>query len=200
MAHSDNVPDKALKAVASLIGEVIGDVLQQSHLLSATGESSLTLAADLGETFAVYRLDPGSVSQFRETGSDLLQLAKPTGRWHHQIVVDGRGEAFARSTAARKDNSSASLRGLFVSPLAARIDNAIRWINDNAGGDPLVRLLIAPAYQIHAFWLVYEGRPASKVFIVKAPSRFARLKRDRLLKSSEFLKALSTKGHHTGIS
>jgi hypothetical protein len=200
MAHSDKVPDKALRDVAAQLGEIIGDVLPQSQLLSAMGEPSMTPPPDLGETFAVYRLDPVGVSKFQETGSDLLHLAKPTGRWHHQIVVDGRGEAFARSTAAKMDQGNASLRGLFVSPLATRIDNAIRWINENVGGDPLVRLLVAPAYQIHAFWLVYEGQPESKVFIIKAPSRFSGLKRSRLLKSRQFLKTLSTKGHLTGIS
>jgi hypothetical protein len=39
------------------------------------------------------------------------------------------------------------------SPIAEKIDEAVEWIDQNAKGDPLVRLLMIPSYFLTAFWL-----------------------------------------------
>ena len=166
--------------------------------------------AELVETFAVWTLDARSLSPPRGRGAakksgakksvakgdSLRALARPTGRWHHQIKVGGRAAAFARSSGARLKLDSASLRGLFVSPLARKVEAAIDWIDENEPEDrdgvrdPVVRLLVVPPYQLHAFWLLDEREGTSEVFVVDAPPRLDAPGRARLIDEREFLELL----------
>ncbi|MCA1615783.1 MAG: hypothetical protein LC800_17115 [Acidobacteria bacterium] len=124
----------------------------------------------------------------------LNALARSTGRWHHQIRVGGSAAAFARSAGQKLKLDGASLRGLFVSPLARKVEEAVGWIDANerderdGGRDPLVRLLVVPSRQLHAFWLLDERGGTSEVLIVDAPARFDAAGRGRrLLGEQEFL-------------
>lgn len=133
-----------------------------------------------------------------KTDLDISQLARQTGRWHHQIKIDGKAESFARSVPLGPDAANWSVRELFQSEVAQKIDEAIDWIDSNVTGDPLVRLLIVPAYHLHAFWLK-EG-DASRVLVVDMPASFTRPQYNKLYTSKEFLEALTEEQHVIGIS
>lgn len=166
--------------------------------------------AELVETFAVWTLDARALAPVSgrgaakksgakksgAKGNSLRAFARPTGRWHHQIKVGGRAAAFARSSGPRLKLDSASLRGLFVSPLARKIEAAIDWIDENEPEerdgvrDPVVRLLVVPSHQLHAFWLFDEREGTSEVFVVDAPPRLDATGRGGLIDEREFLDLL----------
>src|SRR5262245_20890226 len=142
MAHADALPQGVIDNVASQVGAEAGKGLGAAVLQSKTME--------LTESFSLWALGADVVAK---TYADLAQLARQTGRWHHQIKIDGKAQAFARSMPLGPDAANWSLRELFRSEIAGKIDEAIAWVDTNVTGDPLVRLLVAPAYQLHAFWL-----------------------------------------------
>lgn len=183
----------------------------------AAGGARESESAELVETFAVWTLDAralleragggraaqksgakksGGVKSAAKPGA-LKAHARPTGRWHHQIKVGGRAAAFARSSGPKLKLDSASLRGLFVAPLARKIEAAVVWIDENEPDerdgvrDPVVRLLVVPSHQLHAFWLLDEREGTSEVLVVDAPARFDSAGRGRrLLGESEFFELL----------
>jgi hypothetical protein len=55
--------------------------------------------------------------------------------------------------------------------------------------DPLVRLLICPAFYVHAFWLV--GKGTSHILVVDMPNQFTHLKYTTLYPPREFLENLA---------
>lgn len=186
MAHTDALPNDVLDAVAAHIGAEAG---------GSFGAGVLQKKMELMESFAVWSLGADAVTK---SGVDLSQLAQQTGRWHHQINIDGKAEAFARSMSLGPDAASWSVREMFESEIAKKIDDAIEWVDQNVEGDPLVRLLVIPAYHVHAFWLK-EG-DASQVLVVDMPQGFTQLQSGTLYSSAEFLEALAKEQHIVGIS
>lgn len=191
MAHTENLSKDILASVANQIG---------SSMSSFTGPKLLSATSiELTENFSVWSLGADSVCASAQTKTDLQQLAMPTGRWHHQVKFDGAAEAFARSTPLGADPNSWSLREFFVSPIAEKIDKTVDWVDQNTSDDFLVRLLIVPAYQIHAFWLTEDGEANSYVVIVDAPVQYETIQPFHLYKSQEFLDNLLREQHIVGI-
>ena len=187
--------------------------------VAGAGDGAVTgrRQAELVETFAIWTLDVrllarGGCGAAQKSGAKksgakkpaaaaeagaLNALASATGHWHHQIKVGGRAAAFARSSGPKLKLDSASLSGLYVSPLALKIEEAVVWIDGNeaAGGDggrdPVVRLLIVPSYQLHVFWLLDERENTSEVVVVDAPAGFdAPAQGGRLIGEVEFFEFL----------
>lgn len=129
----------------------------------------------------------------------LEQLATPANQWHHQVRYGGQAQAFARSMspgdsdpaalAAPGSTSTPDVMALFTSPLAERIDQAIDWIDLNVPGDPLVRLLIAPAFYLHALWLTENGQ--DQVLVVDRPDSMEWLSYQTLYDGADFLNLLA---------
>lgn len=187
MAHADSLPNDVIDAVASQIGAEAGKALGAAVLQRK--------AMEMTESFSVWALEADSVTK---PNGDLSQLARQTGRWHHQIKIDGRAESFARSMPLGPDAANWSVREIFESAVAQRIDDAIEWIDSNVKGDPLVRLLIVPAYHVHAFWLIEGG--TSNIVVADMPQSFAKLQTGKLYCAKEFLEALSQEQHIIGIN
>jgi hypothetical protein len=57
-------------------------------------------------------------------------------------------------------------------------------------GDPEVRLLVAPAYQLHALWLSNDDTSVDQVVVVDAPSDYGDLKPDVWHNAPAFLEVL----------
>jgi hypothetical protein len=189
MAYVDTLPNDVIDHVASEIGAKAGLLV-----LRETIRAEQTL--ELTESFAVWILgaDPDT-----KPSMDLSQLARQTGRWHHQIKIDGKPEAFARSMPLGPRAADWSVRQLFTSPIAERLDEAIDWVYHNVQeGDPLVRLLVVRAWHLHAFWLVEDEN--SRILVVDAPSSYTKLQYGKLYTSREFLETLAQEQHIIGIS
>lgn len=191
----------------------------KSAAKKSAGAGAESPPAELVETFTVWTLDARALkgggaakkagakkgaakaaekaaTEAGAAGGSLRAAARETGRWHHQIKVGGRAAAFARSSGAQLGLDHVSLRGLFVSPLAEKIEEAVGWIDANEPGgrggarDPVVRLLVVPSHQLHAFWLFDEREGTSEVLVIDAPARLAPAGPRRLLGEGEFLELL----------
>ncbi|MBV9209858.1 MAG: hypothetical protein JOZ52_04480 [Acidobacteria bacterium] len=160
----------------------------------------------LQETFAIYRLGAKSIKDAAEAGKDIAEFARNTGRWHHQVKVDEEPVAFARTCAAKQDGAY-DVCQFFVSDLSKAIDDAITWIDkyeaahpEYAETDPLVRLLVVPAYNVLAFWLLKQKTGQSDLLVIDALAELVELKEERLLSSAEFLKAFGGHDPITGVA
>jgi hypothetical protein len=204
MANTKQLPPEVLRVVANQIGERLG-VFQEdsisSHLLM-TEEGEITHEVDLGESFEVWTLPAEALDEF-ENDLDLPQIARSTGYWHHQIRSDKKALSFARSKPLGSDPESWSLRELFVSPLAEKVERAIDWIEEMAPEDVEVRYLSVPQFQVEAFWHISDlTNPQSaewnnRVLIISAHS--PRLSPLDLLSSREFLKVIYEGKRGTGL-
>lgn len=187
MAHSDSLPQDVIDTVAAQLSAAASKTLGAAVLQHQ--------AIELTESFSLWSIAADAIIN---PNAELAHIATQTGRWHHQVKTNGKATAFARSVPLGADAKSWSLRETFESDIAAQIDLAIDWIDANAKGDPLVRLLVVPAFQVHAFWLV-EGNDSS-ILVVDAPEIYQRLKRNGLMSASEFLDAIRGEQHVSGVS
>jgi len=178
MAYADTLPNDVTDHVASEIGMMAGPVLGETIRAEQTLE--------LTESFAVWTLGADAVTK---PSMDLSQLARQTGRWHHQIKIDGKPEAFARSMPLGPKAADWSVRQLFTSRIAKRLDEAIDWVDRNVQGDPLVRLLLVPPWHLHTFWLVEDRE--SRILVVDIPLSYTKLQYRKLYTSKEVLETLA---------
>lgn len=187
MAHTESLQDKVLDVIAKQIVTLLPAIFSPEELFEAE--------LGLGETFDVWVLEADAV--IRST-DDLRELANPTGRLHHQVFINGVIETFARSIPLGATPDSWQVVEVFKSPLARKIDEAIRQVDDlYIDGDPLTRLLVVPAYQVNAFWLL-NHESVEKVFVLDRPEKFTNLPTNQLLSYKEFLDALRKEQHIIG--
>ena len=153
-----------------------------------------SVRVELAETFSVWML---GLDRLSHGSDDLATLASETGRWHHQIRIDYRTEAFARSRPTGKGDSNWRITEVFQSDLARKIDASVTWIDEKLEGDPLVRLLTIPAYHLTAFWLSAEA--GNQVLIVDAPAYYSDLQSDhQVLTQQAFFDKLRSLSHIEG--
>src|ERR1044072_6625810 len=158
MAHSTNLSTQALDSLVRRIGDLIAEAAEPS-LLNRT-------PIELRESFEVWMLGLDALMYGAAHSRSLSQLARPSGRWHHQITFGGDAAAFARSSVSPTDPEQHIVEELFVLPLATRIHQAIDWIVNNAPGDPMVCLLTVRSYYLHALWLKEPVNQFNRVLVV----------------------------------
>ena len=186
MAHTESIPVNTVNAIAHQVGQRLATVATPALLAAQAGT--------LGETFSVWVLGLDATTKSNEA---LEKLAIQTGRWHHQVRYGGRAQAFARSVPTGPKPEDWSVTQLFESHIAEQIDKAIDWVDGNAQGDPLVRLLIMPAYHLHAFWLLDQEN--SELLLVDMPDGYTRLKYETFYSPKDFLETLAQEQHAQGI-
>lgn len=166
MAHTLPLPDAALTSIARQIGERRSDTLRMAPGAGA--------ALRIAESFPVWMLGGDAL---QATSGRLSTLAKETGTWHHQINHGDQAREFARSVpvAAAAPGGAGDLKlvELTTSPMAGRIAETTEWIDRNATGDPLARLLFIPAYYLITFWL--EQPDSDQIVVVDKPTQFDRI-------------------------
>lgn len=181
MAHVESLPEAVLDHVARQLG----------GMLPALDPSLAEVQVGLAESFPVWLLKQP------HDGETLEELAISTSQWHHQIrTEDGRAVAFARSSYPPVDEDD-DAPGLMRNEIALWLNDAIEWIDEHVPGDLEARLLVAPAYHLHAFWLVGDGE--SSVVVSDFPEGSLALRRERLYPEAEFLMALRRADPITGV-
>lgn len=193
MVHTDSIPSKALVSIADQIGRRLPSILDAETL---TG-----VEIELAETFQLWVVGAESVTRTNKYAPDLNGLAHQTNRWHHQITFNGEAKAIARSYCD-EGLEDCRLSELFMSPLAAKIQKAASWIDhgETPWRDCLVRLLVAPAYRMHALWLYDELKRASQILVIDYPEEFRTLRFEKPVNAGEFLTALSHAPHIIGYT
>lgn len=248
MPHPDQVSTDSLDSVARQLGGWIDQSAaakfraagqgpmaappnpRKSSQADAGGEAAqfdAPAAFELGESFAVYLLGAKDIEAGLLYGHDLSRLARATGRWHHQIKVGKRAVGFARCTC--KGDADFEVQQIYHSELARRVDESITWLDEHekqhpydAKSDPVARLLVVPAYQVHAFWLcehaeyagsrqassrarrragsrARRGEGQSRVLVIDAPPHLDGLPLNTLLGSKEFFEAFRGKEQFGGL-
>jgi hypothetical protein len=177
MASADKFPDDALAAVAGQLAAFFPPL--------PPGPVAAAAPRELTETLAVCFLEAGQVS---EPPRDLSVLVRPSGVWHHQIRTAGAATHTARSHQSGLAGSSVEVQQLAESAIAEKIDRALAWADRHVKGRATVRLLIAPAYYLHAL-LVVRGR-AYSVVLADQPTEYTRVEYGREYSLAEFLKLL----------
>jgi hypothetical protein len=186
MAHAETLPPDVLHMIAGQIGER----LTQTGIQAMSANQALTLA----ESFPVWVLGLDATTRSDEK---LADLATATGYWHHQIHHGGQAAEFARSTPAGPRAQDWQLAEITTSPIAARIAEAVEWIDQHVHGDPLVRLLLIPAYYVTAFWLAENEEDS--IVIADIPDQYKDLQYQHRYSSKEFLDKLGQQPHARGV-
>ena len=189
MAHADQISQDLLPVIDRRVATRLRRLAGKKAFVPPGAEITL------GDSFTLWMLGAENVAAAAHGDwPDLLQLARPLDRWHHQIRIDGKARAFFHSAPSRDSATSA----LFISPMAAGIDKAFAWIQKTVREDFLVRLLEAPAYHVVAFWIIDESKNNSQVLLINSLVKF-KPGNKKLITSREFLDALHSKGHLGGV-
>ncbi len=200
MANAEKVSNEALVSVVAQINKRIASVARDL-LTKEASEGAIPRKIDLGETFAVWALRTDKIRSGVEKDEDLVKLAANTRHWHHQIRFDGKGLAYARSKPGEGEgNERWKLCELGVSTLAAEIQAASEWSDDNVPDDYLMRLLVVPSRQVRAFWFIDEPNQTSHVYIINSPPYFKDVWKKRSMSSREFLTALAAERPISGYN
>jgi hypothetical protein len=181
VATTDRLPDDTLKAIAAQLPTFTarGPFLPKN--VAAPAEPD-----EIGESFAVCQLD---VSQVRKPPKDLSKLTTPSGFWHHQLRTAGVATHTAVSTKQGFGDGH-EVQQMFASPVAAKIDEAVAWVDKNVTGKATVRLLVAPAYYVHALLVIADDGSMSAV-LADQPAGFTQLELEKRYPLAEFLKLLA---------
>jgi hypothetical protein len=137
-------------------------------------------SAELGESLKIWELN---VQQLMSGyPGDLDGLVSDSGRWHHQVFLNGAPLAYAES---RPTADHLTVYSMAVSPLAEKIDQAIGHLSDS---DEEVRFLVALALRVYGFWMVSTHR----VYLIDVPPAFHSLQYhlNDFLPAGDFLKLL----------
>ncbi len=193
MAETNAPSAEVLEQIALQISRRLvvsdGDKLVFSFTSLNERGSPSTSTLDMGETFELWRLTPAAVDKFSQEGGDLRSLATRTGRWHHQIKLDGGVAAFARSG---NQKGGWIVDEIYVTPLAETLDQAIERADALFSQDAIAVLLTAPAYQVEALWFLPRGDTTvndSELLVVTARTDLTLTPFQRVT-SVEFIKAL----------
>lgn len=207
MARLSQPSEEVLGEVASQIGDRLHDEFQRRgrelpNFDAGSGIGDLAqYPFEMGETFEIWQLKADVERQLAETREDLLTLTRQSGAWHHQVIatVEGgqkKAVAFAQSRASGQGGDEWSVRDLYFSPLAARIDQAItladEWVDDEA----VARLLSLPEFKIEALWFLTlpsdteRPHPTSRVIVFFGPES-SPMPQMSLISSQDFTRTLA---------
>ena len=181
MATTDRLPDDTLKSIAAQLPTFTarGPFLPKNAAVPAEPD-------EIGESFAICQLD---LAQVKKPPKNLSKLATPSGFWHHQLRTAGVATHTAVSTKQGFGDGH-EVQQMFASPVAAKIDEAVAWVDRNITGKATVRLLIAPAYFLHALLVLADDGSMSAV-LADQPTGYTQLQTERQYPFAEFLKLLA---------
>jgi hypothetical protein len=220
MAHFDDISPKLRKKVAQEIADFIDktpdedlkdqpppkepDYKKALFRRKAKEEHSEIDDEDaplqLGDSLTVWKFSKAAFQRIAESRlpGDLSNWVARTHTVHHQIWFKGKVAGFARSYDEERLDET-TLFHLTASSLAEEVNKLIEAVERNESGDefldgdPVVRLLDIPPFQVYSLWLFSEPLNESRVAIINAPRRY-KFGRGALLNSTQFLDALSDGG------
>jgi hypothetical protein len=181
MATTDPLPKAVLQSVAEQLGQLLA--LPRATVAGTLGELK---QPRLTESLVVCFV---TAEQVAHPPRDLSVLARPSGIWHHQVRTAGGPTHFARSRQLELKGIDLQVEQWTESPIAAKLDEALAWIDDSLPNDATVRLLVIPSYYVHAL-LLLRGRKSS-VVLVDQPPGFTRLAYRKEYPLGTFLKRLA---------
>lgn len=165
----------------------------------ADGREAARAAADpeLTETLAVCFLEARHV---RQPAGDFTWLGRPSGVWHHQIRSAGVATHVARSQQSGFADAGRDVvvQQLAESPIAGKLDQALAWVDRKVKGRATVRLLVIPAYCVHA--LLVDRSGTYSVVLADQPANYSHLAYEQEYPLTAFLKLLGKERFATSFT
>lgn len=189
MARAPEIPNAALVSLA----QQIGDRLSPTSLETLSLDQPLQIA----ESFPVFMAGLDAI----KSAGDIKSAVRQTGVWHHQIRHGQHAREFARSLEVTPSGQQWQLQEIATSDSAARIEDAIGWIDANVKDDAVACVIVVPAYYVTAFWLQSDRTdgPVDRVVVADRPDAFSSLQYHRLFTGPEFLGQLRDLAPAAGI-
>ncbi len=183
MANADPLSAKAIQSVATQLSNFL-----PSPKSTVLGMASAPLKQPaVAESLAVCYL---TVQQVTKPPENLKSLVAPSGMWCHQVRTASGATHLAMSQSHAFGSDELEVQQLGESPVAAKLDDAITWLETTVPDDNVtVRLLIAPAYFVYALAII---RPKKiTVMLVDQPDGTTTLQPEREYPIKDFLKRLA---------
>jgi hypothetical protein len=183
-------------ATAPVLGSdtlsVIAD--QLANRLTEAGLQALNAGKpmEIGESFPIWMI--GMTSTVNPEIA--LRAATPTGYWHHQIRHAGQATEFAKSRPLGPGPRDWMVEEIVTSRIAERVDSAITVLDREVPGDEQIRLLVFPAYFLHAFWI--GSGPDSRLLLIDRPEYITDLEYGQVYGFNDFVQRLSRHPHIIG--
>jgi hypothetical protein len=181
VAQTDPLPQSSLTQVARQVGQLLTP--------PATAAAAMTVPAapELAESLAICFV---GADQVASPPVDLSVLAQMSGMCHHQIRSAVTTTHSAWSSQAGFDPAALDVQQVVESPIAARLDRAMAWVDRAVPRDTVTaRLLVIPAYYVHALLLI-RGKKLTAV-LVDQPAGFKALKYEKEYPLKDFLRRLA---------
>lgn len=167
-----------------LLRQIAGHMKWPLHAAAFRFDAAPTRTG-FAESFMLVTLDPVDLAAVAAGHVDLARVLRPTGRWHHQMLVGGL-PAYAESW---DDDDDAPLGTLATdAALSTRIDRAWPDADGSVTDTAEVRLLRVPRHALVAFVATQADAP-THCWIVAVHAPDAGLE-DRWLDGKEFAQAL----------
>lgn len=199
MAFSKTLPADVLKVIAGDIGARLQPTPDHINFIGPGLENLPQSSLNVGESFEVWKLTPDALEEIAYGNREIEALTRRSGLWHHQIRRNGEAIGFARSKPFAADAESWSVRDIFISEMAKKIDEAITYVDKYIEEDVEARLLSIPIQQVEAFWFVSGDSSSHKVLIISTSDRIREFEALKEMSSEDFLAALVTKQHGMGV-
>lgn len=174
MVQTHPIPEVALNAIAEQVGRFFP--------LIGGGWDPPRQVPKPDQTYQVWFLPADAIAAGT---TDFLARAQNTERWHCQIWWDSKPMFVARFIVRNGDTSDLELRQVLINEYANSIDEAIRWVDTNVEGNPLIRILDIPSCYITALWLI-DG-DENRLVIARLPPGPQVLKRLEVYSARAFL-------------
>ncbi|MDQ3958057.1 MAG: hypothetical protein M3273_07020 [Actinomycetota bacterium] len=171
MLHPPDLPEDVLDRIAGEIGPRLAALLP---------EEDRGLRAELGEGFPCWALDERTLA----TDGSLGASARDLGIWHHQLLLDGRPAAFARSYVRPPEPLHVEVAAVGLSDVAKEIAAAAEWARANVSGDFGARLLLIPSRHVAVLWLV--SKEEEVVVVARKPQAAVGLETERAYAAGDF--------------
>lgn len=183
MANADPLSAKAVQSVATQLSNFL-----PPPKATVLGMASAPLKQPaVAESLAVCYL---TVQQVTKPPENLTVLVTASGMWCHQVRTANGATHMAMSQSHAFGSDELEVQQLGESPVAAKLDASLTWLDEHVPDDNItVRLLIAPAYFVHALAII---RPKKiSVVLVDQPDGMTTLQSETEYPIKDFLKRLA---------
>jgi hypothetical protein len=185
VARFDDISDDERKKVAEEAAPLLLQL--QGPRLGGPG-APMILGTSLGEEMITPQwvaADNVDKTPLQSTGQTLSIVETKGGAPASPPTVVGY---VRHATDRRSDDASVQITAVSGSEIAGRISDALDWIKANVPGDPMIRVLTAPAYQMTALGL-YAGDTLTGILLV-TPSGGLPIQNEHVYTPSEFRRLL----------
>lgn len=197
MAKTDPLAPKTRKAIAGQ-ADVLLRALNQWEVRDG-GTRSATANTTAPSPSKNPKLAEGfpycfvSLATVENPPADLASLLEPTGSWIHTIRDGKQTTHYVMTEAGGFGREEHEVSSVVRGSLGQKIDDTIDWIEENFKDESVVRVLTFPAYYVHAFGILEDGKTFA--VLIDPPELPNKLVTRKKYPLKDFLAALAKSSH-----